>query len=94
MRQLTEDQWYQLPSGQWCRAICVNDEKGPILMVYGVDLASHDGYKNTFDLYVAPDGDLGATGLVTWETWTIEMLREATPDEAEAQTHRCLGIVK
>jgi hypothetical protein len=80
-------------SGQWARAILVNDPVGPILLVFGVDLASSDGYKNMFDIYLEADGvTLGVTGLCTWETWTLRDLREATPDEAEAQTHRCLNL--
>lgn len=89
--RLKENQWYQLPSGQWAKACWVSDPLGPILQVYGVDLASSVGYQNTFDIYVEADGvTLGVTGLCTWETWTLHDLHEATPDEAEAQTYRCL----
>jgi hypothetical protein len=93
-RNLKDGQWYQLPSGQWAKAICVDDPLGPILQAFGVDVASTDpiAYTNTFDLYVEADGNLGATGLCTWDIWTIDDLREATPDEAEAQTYRCLGL--
>lgn len=93
--QLKQDQWYQLPSGQWARAICVDDPLGPILQVYGVDIASSIGYQHTFDIYMEADGvTLGMTGLCTWETWTLHDLCEATPDEAEAQTYRCLQLTR
>lgn len=91
--RLKENQWYQLPSGQWVRAVWVDDPVGPILQAYGTDLASRTGYINTFDIYVERDGHtLGVTGLCTWDTWTLADLREATPDEAEAQTYRCLQL--
>jgi hypothetical protein len=90
---LKDDQWYQLPSGQWVKAILVDDPIGPILQAYGADLASSTGYTNTFDIYVEGDGQtLGVTGLCTWDTWTLADLREATPDEAEAQTYRALHL--
>lgn len=54
--QLKEDQWYQLPSGRWVLAICVDDPEGPILQGYGIDIAGSDAYKRVFDLYVDPDG--------------------------------------
>lgn len=90
---LKEHQWYQLPSGQWGKAILVDDPLGPIVQVYGTDLASSAGYTTTFDIYVEHDGTtLDVTGLCTWDTWTLADLREATPDEAEAQTYRVLHL--
>lgn len=62
-------------------------------MVYGIDSAGSDGYRNIFDIYVQPSGLLEATGLCTWDTWTCADLREATPDEAETQTLRAAGFV-
>lgn len=91
--RLQENQWYHLPSGQWVKAMGVHDPRGPILQAYGVDAASSTSYTNIFDLYMEDDGHtLGVTGLCTWATWTLADLREATPDEAEAQTYRCLHI--
>lgn len=72
----------------------VHDPVGPILMVYGIDIAGSDGYRNTFDIYVDAEGKLEATGLCTWDTWTLAGLREATPDEAETQTLRALNIIR
>lgn len=90
---LKEDQWYQLPSGQWCKAVFVDDPRGPTLMGYGLDLAGSDGYKVIIVLGVYPDDTLsGVTGNITWDTWTLADLREATPDEAERQTHRAAGL--
>lgn len=91
-------QWYQLPAGQWVRAISVADPPGqtwlgPILQRYGVDVASSDGYKPIEDIYIYPDGTLSVTGSMTWETWTLADLREATPDEAEERTRRIVGLV-
>lgn len=85
---LKENQWYQLPSGRWVQAVAVGSAAGPILSAYG---SSEGRYMREFDIYVAGD-ILGVTGLCTWETWTLADLREATPDEAEAQTHRALGL--
>lgn len=92
MQQFKEDQWYQLPSGLWAKAVCVDDPLGPILMVYGVDIGDTKGYTVQFDLDINRDGTLSATGLCTWDTWRPEDLREATPDEAETQTLRTLRI--
>ncbi|NJM05416.1 phage Gp37/Gp68 family protein [Candidatus Gracilibacteria bacterium] len=97
LMELREGQWYQLPSRQWVRASCVdapatNSFRGPILEVYGVDVTGSDGYKAIGALYIYHDGTLTATGTYTWETWTVADLCEATPDEAEAQTRRVVGL--
>jgi hypothetical protein len=73
-------------------APATNSFRGPILEMYGVDLAGSDGYKVLGALYIYHDGTLTATGTYTWETWTIDDLRQATPDEAEAQTRRVAGL--
>lgn len=92
MQQFKEGQWYQLPNEAWAQAIWVNESFGPIFMVFGHE--PMEGYKHLYDLCINTDGTLSATGLCTWDTWRPGDLREATPDEAETQTLRALGIAK
>jgi hypothetical protein len=95
---LKEGQWYALPSGRWARAtqrvtaLQHQTAVGPLpswsLHVYG----SSDGrWAVEYQVSIDDNGVLGVTGLLTWESWTVEQLREATPDEAEMLTHRATG---
>lgn len=96
---LKEGQWYALPSGHWARAtqevtaLQRQTAVAPLpswsLHVYG----SSDGrWAVEYQVSIGDDGILGVTGLLTWDTWTVEQLCEATPDEAELLTHRTTGI--
>ncbi len=72
----------------------ISNGVGPLpiwsLHVYG----SSDGrWTVEYQVSIGDDGVLGVTGLLTWDTWTVEQLREATPDEAEMLTHRTTGIL-
>lgn len=85
--------YQQLPSSSWCRANAVTHPLRQILAVYRSDLTASDTYCTFFYTPISKDGyTLGATGLCTSETWTLADLREATPDEAEAQHYRRLEI--
>ena len=96
---LKEGQWYALPSGRWARAtqaVTALQQQTAVdplptwsLHLYG----SSDGrWAVEYQVSIGDDGVLGVTGLLTWERWTVEQLREATPDEAEMLTHRTTGI--
>lgn len=70
------------------RARCGDDpgwvaRYGPILEASG---SSAGPYTVAWSSSVSPEGRLAATGLCIWDTWTRTDPREATPDEAEAQT--------
>ena len=84
---------YQLPSSVWCRASAVTHPLGPIIAVYGSDLAASDTYRSIFFISLLKDGSaLDARGLCAHETWTLADLREATLEEAEAQDYGCLDV--
>ncbi len=96
---LKEGQWYALPSGRWARATQAvtglqrQTAVGPLqpwsLHVYG----SSDGrWAVEYQVSIGDDGVLGVTGLLTGDTWTVDQLRAATPDEAEMLTYRATGI--
>lgn len=101
MIALKEGQWYALPSGRWIRAtqevrsiqLQIAVEPLPLwtLHTYG---NSDGSWKVEMLIDVRDAGTLGVTGLLTWEHWTVADLREASPDEAEALTHRALEAVR
>lgn len=83
---LVEGQWYQLPNGAWAKCYVVEP---PALWAYGT---SEGAFQIEHAIFPRENGDLGLTGTVTWERWTLADLRPATPDEAEALEHRAAGL--
>lgn len=93
--RLKNGQYYELPDGRWARAIALQPN---VWHLHVLDRrpglpGGDDGYRVRAILNVQPNGLLDAPGAVTSSYWTLEDLREATPDEAEAQQYQQLGIV-
>ncbi len=94
MSELKENQWYRFPGGEWGRASRTNQPAG-------IDPDPNpDPW--SFEVWEVIDGrwqqvirEIDSIMLLAFAffpsaDWTVADLHEATPDEAEEMTYRCL----